>query len=195
VPTLPQNMPVDAVALAVGLAVLVAAALVLRRALRALGVTGGADSAATGMALLLVLDALALVVWFLDPYAGLLLLGAVHLWPVVADPQLRPRVPVSLALVIGGIALPAGVIALYAHQLGMGPIAVAWMALLLAAGGHVGVAVAALWSVGLGCLAAVTLIALRGVVGNPEPPPVTVRGPVSYAGPGSLGGTESALRR
>jgi hypothetical protein len=25
--------------------------------------------------------------------------------------------------------------------------------------------------------------------------PVTVRGPVTYAGPGSLGGTESALRR
>ena len=24
---------------------------------------------------------------------------------------------------------------------------------------------------------------------------ITVRGPVSYAGPGSLGGTESALRR
>jgi hypothetical protein len=27
------------------------------------------------------------------------------------------------------------------------------------------------------------------------PQDVTVRGPVSYAGPGSLGGTESALRR
>ena len=26
-------------------------------------------------------------------------------------------------------------------------------------------------------------------------PAVTVRGPVTYAGPGSLGGTESALRR
>ena len=28
-----------------------------------------------------------------------------------------------------------------------------------------------------------------------ELPPITVRGPVSYAGPGSLGGTDSALRR
>jgi hypothetical protein len=30
---------------------------------------------------------------------------------------------------------------------------------------------------------------------RPEQAPVTVRGPASYAGPGSLGGTESALRR
>jgi hypothetical protein len=28
-----------------------------------------------------------------------------------------------------------------------------------------------------------------------EPVPVTVRGPITYAGPGSLGGTKSALRR
>jgi hypothetical protein len=29
----------------------------------------------------------------------------------------------------------------------------------------------------------------------PGAPDITVRGPLSYAGPGSLGGTESALRR
>jgi hypothetical protein len=28
-----------------------------------------------------------------------------------------------------------------------------------------------------------------------EDRPVSIRGPLSYAGPGSLGGTESALRR
>jgi hypothetical protein len=30
---------------------------------------------------------------------------------------------------------------------------------------------------------------------RPEQQPVTVRGPVTYAGPGSLGGTKSAMRR
>ena len=30
---------------------------------------------------------------------------------------------------------------------------------------------------------------------TPEDVPVTVRGPINYAGPGSLGGTKSALRR
>jgi hypothetical protein len=42
-----------------------------------------------------------------------------------------------------------------------------------------------------------TLIALRALrqPRSAPTPPVSVRGPVSYAGPGSLGGTESALRR
>ncbi len=91
-------------------------------------------------------------------------------------------------------------IAFYAHQLGLGVGRVAWMALLLLAGGHVAFAGAVLWSVALGCAAAATILA----AGASTPPPgpqaadgleVTIRGPMSYAGPGSLGGTESALRR
>ena len=45
-----------------------------------------------------------------------------------------------------------------------------------------------------GTLTSAVLVAIRA--GRPEAPSgVTVRGPVTYAGPGSLGGTESALRR
>jgi hypothetical protein len=48
----------------------------------------------------------------------------------------------------------------------------------------------------LGCLlSAVTLSLLAARGSRPVPVPVTVRGPVTYAGPGSLGGTKSALRR
>ena len=49
----------------------------------------------------------------------------------------------------------------------------------------------------LGCVASVAVIVRRAErrAGPEEPRPVTVRGPVTYAGPGSLGGTESALRR
>jgi hypothetical protein len=51
-------------------------------------------------------------------------------------------------------------------------------------------------SVFLGCAGSVAAIAIRGArQRRPEQAPVTVRGPVTYAGPGSLGGTESALRR
>jgi hypothetical protein len=48
----------------------------------------------------------------------------------------------------------------------------------------------------MGCVltAAAVLVALARQP-RPEEVPVTVRGPVGYAGPGSLGGTESALRR
>jgi hypothetical protein len=42
----------------------------------------------------------------------------------------------------------------------------------------------------------VLTIVLRNWSGGPDAEAhVTVRGPTSYAGPGSLGGTESALRR
>jgi hypothetical protein len=73
------------------------------------------------------------------------------------------------------------------------------MGLLLLAGGHIGLAGAILWSLAFGCAAAAAMLALGP--GRVSTPPrvadgieVTIRGPMSYAGPGSLGGTESALR-
>jgi hypothetical protein len=62
-----------------------------------------------------------------------------------------------------------------------------------------------LWSLALGiALAALRLILVlprEGIAGPPDPgeeipehETFTIRGPMSYAGPGSLGGTESALR-
>jgi hypothetical protein len=64
----------------------------------------------------------------------------------------------------------------------------------------VGVTGAILWSVALGCAVVAGMLAFAtlakptsgGVVDEVE---ITIRGPLSYAGPGSLGGTESALRR
>jgi hypothetical protein len=71
------------------------------------------------------------------------------------------------------------------------------MATLLVAGGHFGFWTWLAWSFIAAVAIGVGAIALR----PPPPaqragtPDVTVRGPVTYAGPGSLGGTESALRR
>jgi hypothetical protein len=73
---------------------------------------------------------------------------------------------------------------------------VAWTGLLLVAGGGLGIATLLEWSIVAGCAVSVGLIATRAArEGAPEPAPVTVRGPITYAGPGSLGGTKSALRR
>jgi hypothetical protein len=48
----------------------------------------------------------------------------------------------------------------------------------------------------LGCVASVAVLAVQAArQDRPQPAQVTVRGPVTYAGPGSLGGTKSALRR
>jgi hypothetical protein len=52
--------------------------------------------------------------------------------------------------------------------------------------------------VAAGCAMAAVVLAwrTRPAPRTPEGEPrITVRGPLTYAGPGSLGGTESALRR
>jgi hypothetical protein len=73
---------------------------------------------------------------------------------------------------------------------------VAWEAVLLLAGHGVSVLAALEWSVVLGCLVSGATLSVLATRDSPVAPvPVTVRGPVTYAGPGSLGGTKSALRR
>jgi hypothetical protein len=101
-------------------------------------------------------------------------------------------------VVLGVLALLL-LVAFYADQLGLGVGGVAWMGVLLLAGGYVGFGAAIMWSVAFGCVAAATMLALSATPSNPGVQPnggreVTIRGPMSYAGPGSLGGTESALR-
>jgi hypothetical protein len=199
-------MPVGASALplngSAGRAVL-AVALVLGlgwltwpKLIRRLGYRVRPDDDAAGLALETVLLGLGVVTWALNPYATLLVLGALHLWLLLVDPELRPRPGAALALVALAL-MPLGLlIAFYARELGVGPGGIAWEAVLALAGGHVGLPAAALWSLGFGCVVAAALVALTpAAAGMGDGAPVAIRGPLSYAGPGSLGGTESALRR
>jgi hypothetical protein len=85
-----------------------------------------------------------------------------------------------------------------AGQLGLGPLDLAWAVLLWVAGGHLGPAAWVFWSAAIGCSLGAIVLAwrTRPAPRTPEGEPrITVRGPLTYAGPGSLGGTESALRR
>jgi hypothetical protein len=169
------------------------------RIVRAVGLRARPDDVA-GLAVLAVLLAVGVVVWALNPYAALLVLGALHLWLLIVDPELRPRPPAALALVAIALVPLALLIAFYARELGVGPGAIAWYAVLLLAGGHIGLPAAVLWSLACGCGIAAALLAVTPTApagsglddGGAE---VRIRGPLSYAGPGSLGGTESALRR
>jgi hypothetical protein len=158
----------------------------------------GADAA--GIATLLVLLALACVVWVFNPYAALLLVPGLHLLLGIASPERRPPPVAGLALLVLALIPLGALLAFYAHQLGYGPGELAWAAVLLLAGGHVGVLAATVWSLACGCGVAIALVALTPPAdpvgsGDEEHAEVTIRGPLSYAGPGSLGGTESALRR
>jgi hypothetical protein len=158
-----------------------------------------------GLSLLLIALAIGVVAWLGNPYTALLALPALHLWLVLASPESvgideRLRRPISLGLVAVGVLPLALVIIYYANQLGLGVGDVAWMGVLLLAGGHVGFAAAILWSLAFGCAAAAAMLAMAtlrppALAAGVEAAEVTIRGPMTYAGPGSLGGTESALRR
>jgi hypothetical protein len=158
------------------------------------------SSDGAGVAMLLVLLPVAVVVWIVNPLAALLLLPALHVWLLIVSPELRPRPPVALSLVALGFVPLALLGAFYAEELGLGVGQAAWMGVLLLAGGHIGAPGALLWCLALGCAAASFLLALTGATASAsddgdELREITIRGPLSYAGPGSLGGTESALRR
>ncbi len=164
--------------------------------LRALRVRGDVTSAGAAAALMLVLGGLTVVVWVRNPFAAALLLPLLHLGLAVAAPEVRLSRPVALGLALLALAPLALVAAYYASAFAMGPAEVAWTGALLLAGGQVGVAGGLALCVLGGCAASVVAVALRS--GRPRAEQdvgVTVRGPVTYAGPGSLGGTESALRR
>jgi Peptidase family M28 len=153
-----------------------------------------------GLAAMLVLLGVSVLTWLVNPFAVLLLAPAANLWLLACEPGARPRPLAWGALALG--LVPLVLVALvYAHTLALGPGALAESVVLALAGGQVGPFAALPWSVALGCLLALALL-LRGRV-VAEPPGgqaadggrVTTRGPLTYAGPGSLGGTESALRR
>jgi hypothetical protein len=145
--------------------------------------------------LLLVLCGVSLLIWWANPYAAALLVPALHLWLWVLDPDLRLRRSLAVLMLIVGVLPPLLVAGYYAHSLHLSPIDLIWNGILLVAGGSVGLVAAVQWSVVLGATAGVAVMVIKLDRHRPKKADVvTVRGPVSYAGPGSLGGTKSALR-
>jgi len=206
-PVLPSALPFGAkAATAVGALVLTFALawLLWGMFVRRMGWGVRPEPEVAGLSMLLVAVAVALLTWVSDPLTALLAVPALHLWIAIASPELvasgeRARRVAALALVALGLLPLLLLSGFYADQLGMGVGAVVWMGVLLLAGGYVGFGAAILWSVAFGCAGAAVMLAGRSVPGAPGVPPgtrveVTIRGPMSYAGPGSLGGTESALR-
>jgi hypothetical protein len=189
-------IPADTVVLAAAGVVFVLGWVLLRpTALRALGARQAPTTAGHAAAVLIVLASTTVVLWLRNPYAALLLVPAAHLWLLAVAPEVRLPRPASLALVLLGLVAPAVAALAVAGQLGLEASQMPWTALLLVAGGHVGPAAWLGGSVLAGCAVAAALVAVRLRPDERLPQEVTVRGPVRYAGPGSLGGTESALRR
>jgi peptidase M28-like protein len=190
-------VPVGGAALVSALVVFALGWLALRPPLlRLAGVRGKVGGPGAATAVVLVLWAAAFVVWLGNAYAALLLVPALHLWLLALAPDLPLRRPVALLLFAIGVLPPLLVAYAYARQLGLDPFELAWAGLLLVASGAISLPAALVWSVVLGCTATALAVLLRGGAAAPAvETPITVRGPATYAGPGSLGGTESALRR
>jgi hypothetical protein len=153
-----------------------------------------------GCAVGLTLSFLVFAIWFVNPYAALMLTLALHLWLIASMTDVPPRGPLPLALLALGLLPLAAVALYYMSRLSMNPVEALWYLYLLVTSGAVGVAAALLSCVFVGvtaCLIAVMAARARkppaARVEEPQHP--TVFGPGGYAGPGSLGGTESALRR
>jgi len=187
-------------ALALGATVVVAALawLALRPLVRARrgrrGHAAAGGLAATGG---LVLTLAAALAWIVDPYLAALLLPAAHLWLFAGSPHGRMPVPLAVAAVLAGLVAPALAVVYYGLAFAAGPLGLGWLTLLSVAGGYVSVLTAVVAAALVATLVGVirVLVARRGIAAVAPPDPIRTRGPVSYAGPGSLGGTESALRR
>jgi hypothetical protein len=151
-----------------------------------------------GAAAAVILAACGLVVltWLGNPFTALLGVPALHLWLLATTLDPPPPRAVGAAMVAAGLLPLAALTVVLCSRLGLGPAAFAWTGLLLVAGGHIGLLPLLLWCLAGGCVvAALTIVAARARERIDAQPQVTVRGPISYAGPGSLGGTDSALRR
>ena len=184
------------IALLAALAFVIVASFIFLRRVLTPGVEA-AGNAGAAAALMLVLCALTLAVWVSNPFAAAMLVPALHLWLWVTAPDIRMHRAVRLVLLVAGLAPLVIGLVYYMVTLGYGPVDFAWTLVLMVAGGHIGVLAALEWSVALGCALCASAITAWTVRREQplEEAPVTVRGPVTYAGPGSLGGTESALRR
>ena len=137
------------------------------------------------------------VLWLVNPFSALVMVPALHLWMLATLVDPAPGKRTRLAMVAGGLVLPVLLVIYQLLVLGLNPLAGAWYLLLLVTGGHISVVSSLLGCLFVGILGGVVAVARSTPPEAPRPPREVpkVRGPAGYAGPGSLGGTDSALRR
>jgi hypothetical protein len=153
--------------------------------------TPSGDAAA--VSLMVILTGVALILWLGNPFTALLLVPALHLWLWLAQPGVRNRRSLMVALGLVGLVPAALVVAYYVHAFHLTPVGLVWSGILMVLGGALSPLGAVAICLLLGCAVSLLIIVLRSASAPPQAVQVTVRGPVSYAGPGSLGGTKSAL--
>lgn len=189
------TVAVAALVVALGLGLL-APRLARASGVRLRGPAAPGEGPAGGLGVSLMLSLVAVAMWLANPFAAVLLVPALHVWMWLGCVEAPiPRVVKMIGVVLGAVPMALAVL-YYAVELDLSPLGVLWNGVLMIAAGQIGSATAVLWSLVLGCFAGMLVLALRPRDRTGETKAaITVRGPATYAGPGSLGGTRSALRR
>ena len=164
-PVPPGVLPVDGAALGVmaGIAVAMALAFLLARwlASRPDPELEHPTEAGSGVALALAIAVGSLLLWLVNPYAGLLTVPAAHLWMLLALTRPLPSRRVRAVLIAIGVA-PAVLVGIYhLFALSIDPVEGAWYLLMLITGHSVGFVTALIGCVMLAAACATAELALR----------------------------------
>jgi len=196
-PAPPGSLPFSAAGIGalISAAVIFALAFLVLRPIvnRALTVSDASEAPGASLAPSLVICVVSVVVWILNPYAALLMVLPVNIWLLVGARELPLRRRWAIFWILFSLLPVVAVALVYLDQFSLSPFGLIWFILLALAGGTPPLLAALGWSVACGAGAAALLRALRRDAAPDQA--ITVRGPVSYAGPGSLGGVDSARRR
>jgi hypothetical protein len=192
-PVAPAQLPLDGPALGVlgGVAAAMLLAWLLARFLagrpESSPVTPEGPGAA--VAVVLVLSVASLALWLVNPYAGLLVVPAAHLWMLAVLSSAQPRRRVRALLLALG-ALPVVLVAVYyLLALSMNPLSGAWYLLMLVTGHSVTLATSLIGCLMLGILGAAAELVARSPArpgGDARDATPALSGPGSYVGSGLL---------
>ena len=164
-PVPPEVLPLDAAALGVlaGMVAGMGLAFFLARwlAARPDRELEGEPDLGAGVALGLTIAAGSLLLWLVNPFAGLLVVPAAHLWMLLALTRPLPDRRVRIALIAVGLALPALVAIYYMFALSLDPLAGLWYLLMLVTGHSVGLLTSLVACVMLAAACATVETALR----------------------------------
>ena len=164
-PVPPDDLPLDGAAMAVlaGIAVAMVLAYLLARwlAARPDPELGRTPDLGAGVALGLTIAAGSVLLWLVDPYAGLLSVPAAHLWMLLALTRPLPARRVRAVLIAVGLAPAVLVAVYYMFALSVDPLSGLWYLLMLVTGQSVGILTSLIACLMLATLCATVETSLR----------------------------------
>ena len=195
----PAQLPVSAAGAAAlaSVILLLVLAWALHAAVRSRSrLRGAPEPVGAAAALLLTGTAVAALLWIENPYSAVLLVAPLHLWLIVLTRERGRGLLGGAVYTLLSLAPLIAALAIVATALHTEPLALSWTLLMAAAGGGISAYTLLLASLAAGVFVAAAALLLRPrAPAATERVEITMRGPLRYAGPGSLGGTPSGLHR